>query len=419
MAADTYDSILGLLLQGTGNNNNTWGALTNTGVIELIARAVAGRAANAVTGGTLDLDNTVPPAGPTAAMDHIQYFSGTLSSNQIVLVPNVAKTWLVHNALTMDEYTLTFKTASGSASAAIPVGLCLVHCNGSDAMFVGLSTSLRDTQWVGADGVLAAPGLSFTAEPTTGFWRKSDGVVSCSILGTEIFNISASGFTIVSGALLGVTSLPQPGDFKLTLRKTADAGWLMCDDTTIGNASSGATHKTGDVAGLDVSELYAILWGVDNAYCPVYNSDGSASTRGANAAADYAANKRIAMTKMLGRALAISGSGSGLTPRALGLTVGAETVLLDATMIPAHQHDVFIKDPGHNHTFPVQANEMNVSGTTGYKAGGATNTSTSTTGITIGSVSGTANDNKTASIGGGLAHENMQPSAFLNAMLKL
>ena len=50
--ADTYTTVLQLLKQETGNNNNNWGHLLNTQVIDRIEQAIAGVSTIAVTGGT-------------------------------------------------------------------------------------------------------------------------------------------------------------------------------------------------------------------------------------------------------------------------------------------------------------------------------------------------------------------------------
>jgi len=205
------------------------------------------------------------------------------------------------------------------------------------------------------------------------------------------------------------------GDVKLTMKTAADAGWVLCNDGTIGDASSGGTTR----ANADCQALFTLLWtNVSNTWAPV--SGG----RGGSAAADWAAHKTISLTKTLGRALAISGAGSGLSARALGQTTGAETVVLDTTMIPAHGHGVTdgghahgITDPGHIHsTIPTGP----VSGTTGFPLSGtpvtAQDTGSSTTGI---SVNAATTGIAIQDTGGGAAHANMQPTSFLNAMIKL
>lgn len=210
-------------------------------------------------------------------------------------------------------------------------------------------------------------------------------------------------------AILAMIAAAQPvttGDVKLTLKTTADTGWVMCNDGTIGPAGSGATTR----ANADCQALYTLLWtNVSNTHAPVTGG------RGASAAADWAANKPIALTRMLGRALALAGTGSGLSARTLGQTIGAETHQLAVAEMPSHNHG--ISDPGHQHTdqFWVMANfdtsgGVNPvgadSGAGGFLGGNITSDS-AVTGIAV------------QSNGGGGAHNNMQPTAFVNAMVKL
>lgn len=81
------------------------------------------------------------------------------------------------------------------------------------------------------------------------------------------------------------------GDTKYSYQ-TADHGrWLMVTgpQRTIGNAGSGATAR----ANADTLALYTLLWSLDAADIAIYTSTGAGSTRGASAAADFAALKRI------------------------------------------------------------------------------------------------------------------------------
>jgi hypothetical protein len=125
MAADTFDSILGLIQQGTGNNNNSWGTTFNNSFAALAARAIGGVATRSNTGGSLDLSTVVPPAGPRVDIDAIQLFNGALVSDLTVTVPVNSKMTLFQNS-TSGAFNLFVKTPGGTAPPnliQIPQGL--------------------------------------------------------------------------------------------------------------------------------------------------------------------------------------------------------------------------------------------------------------------------------------------------------
>lgn len=175
------------------------------------------------------------------------------------------------------------------------------------------------------------------------------------------------------------------GDVKATFKSSADTGWVMMNDGTIGNGSSGGTTR----ANADTEALFTLLWNnVSDTYAAV--SGG----RGANAAADFAANKTIALPKSLGRSLAVAGAGSGLTSRSLGQTAGAETETPTTAKTAAHTH---AQD-----------------GSTLLNAAGASNMTLHTAPPTNLTTGGT-----TGSTGSGTALAIVDPTLFVNVMIKL
>jgi len=177
---------------------------------------------------------------------------------------------------------------------------------------------------------------------------------------------------------------------------TAPTGYVLLDGRTIGNASSNATQR----ANTDTETLYAWIWdNVANAQCPIYTSAGSPSTRGVNAAADFAANKALAVPDFRGRtpvgldnmggsaaSRVTSASTSGTNAIVLGGAFGAETHTLSLSQMPAHTH----------------------AGTSGKVTTGLSGASRS---VPMGSTTGEA--------GGGLAHSNTQPSIAIAWIMRL
>ena len=81
----------------------------------------------AVTGGTLTLS-------ATQYANVVQNYTGTLTSNQIVVLPSTVQIYYVQNSTTGGSYSLTFKTTSSSGLAvSIPQGQTLtIICDGTN-----------------------------------------------------------------------------------------------------------------------------------------------------------------------------------------------------------------------------------------------------------------------------------------------
>jgi len=209
-------------------------------------------------------------------------------------------------------------------------------------------------------------------------------------------------------AYLGI-SPPTTGDAKLTLKSTADTGWLMFDDGTFGGPGSGASNR----ANLDTLNLFNLLYAAPftDTTTPILTSAGAAVTRASlgSAAAAWASLCRMSLPKTLGRALAIAGAGSGLTARTLGTLVGQETVTLATTNLPPYTPS------GSVTVFSPTVNIM-IGGAGG--AGPGFNNSPAAAALSqMPASSATFSGN--AQGGTSTPFPTMQPSSFLNAMVKL
>ncbi len=214
---------------------------------------------------------------------------------------------------------------------------------------------------------------------------------------------------------MGASGGLSTGDVKFTIKSTADAGWVMMDDGTIGSASSGGSTR----ANSDCQALFTLLWNnISDTYAPV------AGGRGASAAADWAANKTISLPKTLGRALAVAGSGSGLTTRALGQTFGNETHSMTAAENGPHTHSgsfsgsasvstslyTFTQVGGSLHGLQVDA------ATPVSAANNGSNSASSASLAGSGSASGSISVN---SSGSGTPFSVVDPTTYLHVMVKL
>ncbi|MCW5737995.1 MAG: hypothetical protein KIS73_27990 [Enhydrobacter sp.] len=139
--------------------------------------------------------------------------------------------------------------------------------------------------------------------------------------------------------------------------QTAPAGWVMGSGRTIGDGASNATER----ANADTQALFTLLWNdYADAELPVTTSGGGASTRGASAAADFAAHKRMTLPDYRGRAgvgkgdmggadaARITAAGTGVDGTVLGKTGGAQTHTLTVDEMPAHHHGGGAEESGTN-----------------------------------------------------------------------
>ena len=214
------------------------------------------------------------------------------------------------------------------------------------------------------------------------------------------------------------------GDVKQTFKTVADAGWVMMNDGTIGDGSSGATTR----ANPDTQALFTLLWSnIADTYCTVYAAGtGTATGRGGSAAADWAAHRHLLLPKALGRVFAHAGWGAGLSNFALGSSWGNETIGLGLNNLPPHAHSFSV--PAHGHPYaidPSSANSWSSNGAGGFPTGGAGAVKPAWTGGVgdgndahiIGGGGGASGD--TGYAGSGEAHFNIQPTTYLNVMIKL
>lgn len=88
------------------------------------------------------------------------------------------------------------------------------------------------------------------------------------------------------------------------------SGWVELDDGTIGNLSSGATTR----AKTDCETIFGIIWeSTVEGWCQIFDSSGNKVAKGASAAADWAANRRIETPKIVNRFLMSGSANSTIT----------------------------------------------------------------------------------------------------------
>ena len=199
---------------------------TNTAQIAstaFVQSAVGGYLSKSVTGGTVTLSNL-------EASNPVIGFSGTLTSNLVVVVPTTVKRlWAVYNA-TSGAFTLTVKTATGSGVTVAQGKRNLVYTDGTNVY-----DGFNDFENIALTGVPTAPtaatGTNTTQVATTAFVNaeiaaerpfeaiaaniKMDGAQSVGTLNTvargdHVHPTDTSRAPLASPALTGTPTAPTP-----------------------------------------------------------------------------------------------------------------------------------------------------------------------------------------------------------------
>jgi microcystin-dependent protein len=177
-----------------------------------------------------------------------------------------------------------------------------------------------------------------------------------------------TGDLVVTGSITGGGIVPV-GSIVQYAGASAPTGWLLCQGQSLVRA--------------DYAALFGVLsttWGA---------ADGT----------------HFNVPDLRGKvAIGVSDS------HALGTSGGAETVTLDTTQIPSHQHTIDSQGE-HAHTIPGVG--LNSSG---GSAGFTYAPTASAVSVSTGTVS--AHTHTAQATGGGLAHANMQPYATMNYIIK-
>lgn len=158
------------------------------------------------------LTKSVAPGGAftlssTEAANVIQKYTGALSSNVTVTMPQTVQIYYITNQTT-GPYSITFTTgASGGATATVPTAQQIILLCDSVNLYNASTIAAGATAVTLSNGAVGAPSLSFASETTTGVYRPASGEFGISILGVQRLDVTASGITVTgAGAFTGAVS---------------------------------------------------------------------------------------------------------------------------------------------------------------------------------------------------------------------
>ena len=142
----------------------------------------------------------LPVTGGTTTLSAIQYanviqeYTGTLTSNQIIVLPSTVQIYYVSN-LTAGAFSLTFKTSAVSAlTFALANGTsAVIICDGTNVLNANTASVSSIGAVAFANGSAGAPSVSFIGDTTTGVYLAATGHLGLAASAVQVADLSTSG----------------------------------------------------------------------------------------------------------------------------------------------------------------------------------------------------------------------------------
>lgn len=123
-------------------------------------------------------------------------FTGTLSGNCTVIIPQTVQVYYILNE-TSGAYSVTVTTGvSGAQTATLTASNQVTLVCDSVNLFNANTTIAGASILSVSDGTVGTPGLNFNAETSTGLYRPASGNLSMAVLGVQMAALTSTGLTI-------------------------------------------------------------------------------------------------------------------------------------------------------------------------------------------------------------------------------
>ena len=207
--ASSYSTDLKLELMVTGENSGTWGDKTNTN-LNLIQQAIAGYQAVSIAGGAQTTTLAMSNATISNARNMVIEFTGAITGNQIVQIPDGLEKFYILKNSTTGAFTVTFKTQSGTGITLTQGKLTACYSDGTNINTVDLTTlqgTISGSQIASAtitSSNIANNAITNALLDTNAV--KSYNISANAVGSTQLDTASVTSFKIAAGAV-GPTQL--------------------------------------------------------------------------------------------------------------------------------------------------------------------------------------------------------------------
>ena len=152
-----------------------------------------------VTGGTLTLTSS-------QAANQIQEYTGTLASNQVIIVPQTVQLYFITNLCSNGSYSFTVKTSAGGGAVVTMASnsSLVLACDGTNVFNAASGASNSFSSLILGNGSASAPSLNFVGDNTTGVYLPTTGTFGIAAGGVSMAQINSSQAYFPSGIQGGV-----------------------------------------------------------------------------------------------------------------------------------------------------------------------------------------------------------------------
>ena len=200
--ASSYSTDLKLELMVTGENAGTWGDITNTN-LNLLQQAIGGYQEVSIAGGAQTTTLVMSNAALSNARNAVIKFTGAITGNQIVTVPDgIEKRYIISNGTT-GAFTVQFKTVSGTGVtfATTNKGSKIFFADGTNIVEVPLGTPGGTDKQIQFNNAGSFGGITMG---TAGQVLQTDGTTATFATpaagGTSWQAVVTSSLSVVAGA---------------------------------------------------------------------------------------------------------------------------------------------------------------------------------------------------------------------------
>jgi len=207
----TYDPLLRLELQATGENATTWGVKTNTN-LDLLAESIAG-AVTLNVAGSGDYTLSTANGAEDEARQAILVLTGLLTGNRNIIVPSSPKNYTVINNTT-GAFTVTLKQSAGTGLVLGASGSTITVCTSTTCIDATGATPYTRNFLIATSVAPAVSALGLANTATLVATSIGSALITAvdtsagraAIAAAGSGAVTASGLTMATSRLLGRTT---------------------------------------------------------------------------------------------------------------------------------------------------------------------------------------------------------------------